>query len=169
MSVLVAFKFLHIAAISIWAAGLVALPLLYSQRRGLEGGALHNLHAFTRQLYVAIVSPAAFIGVGTGIVLIFLRETFTLWFALKLGLVGVLVGLHLGSGLLILRLFRPEGQRYGAVRFLAGTAMTVVVAVAIVGIVLAKPRIELSPGTRDLLRPGELHSFATELIRRVRP
>ena len=169
MSLLVAFKFLHIAAISVWAGGLVALPLLYAQRRGLAGEALHNLHAFTRQLYVAIVSPAAFLAVATGIVLVFVRETFTLWFALKLGLVGLMVWLHLGSGLLILRLFRPEGQRYGTLRFLAGTTMTMVVATAIVALVLAKPRMELDPALGNLLRPGELHTVATDLIRRVRP
>src|SRR5690606_20968502 len=51
-------KFIHVAAIALWSGGLVALPFLYHQRKGLEGEELHRLHAFTRFFYVGLVSPA---------------------------------------------------------------------------------------------------------------
>ena len=32
------FKFIHLGTIAIWSAGLIVLPLLFWQRRGLERG-----------------------------------------------------------------------------------------------------------------------------------
>ena len=159
---IIIFKFLHVATISIWAGGLIALPLLYWQRRGLSDDALHGLHAFTRQFYVMLISPAAFIAVGSGTVLIFLRETYTMWFALKLGLIALFVGLHLLSGLLILKLFKPEGH-YRLRRFLGETTASVLIATSILVVVLAKPDLRLWTGVEDMLRPGELHRIATDI------
>ena len=91
-------KILHIATLSVWCAGLVGLPLLYARRPVVaEGGPLFELQAFTRFLFVTLVSPAAFLAIGSGTALIFLRETFTLWFAAKLLAVGVLALLHLDA------------------------------------------------------------------------
>src|SRR5690606_9523925 len=64
-------KFVHILAITGWSAGLTCLPFLYVQRRRLSGDALHRLHNFTRFFYVALVSPTAFVAVGSGTALIF--------------------------------------------------------------------------------------------------
>src|SRR5690606_14913406 len=94
-------KFLHAATISLWSAGLLALPFIYRQRRGLEGDHLYRLHIFTRYFYVGFVSPSAFVAIGTGTALIFLRETYVAWFSWKLLLVTVMTGIHLFSGLLI--------------------------------------------------------------------
>ena len=92
-------KFLHLATISLWAAGLLTLPFLITQRRLVEGEALHRLHAMTRLLYTGLVSPAAFIAIGSGIALIFLQATYVEWFSAKMVFVGLLVGLHIVTGL----------------------------------------------------------------------
>src|SRR5690606_32333311 len=87
-------KFVHIIAIAGWSAGLICLPFLYVQRRRLRGDALHRLHNFTRFFYVALVSPAAFVAVGSGTALIFVQATFEPWFAVKLAFVGIMVIIH---------------------------------------------------------------------------
>jgi putative membrane protein len=160
---IVALKFLHVTAIALWSAGLLALPFLYRQRRALEGEPLHRIHAFTRRFYVLMVSPAAFIAIGTGTALIFYRETFTVWFSLKLLLVGVMVVIHITSGMKILNLFEPEG-RYSAWRATFVTTLSVTIVSAILSVVLAKPQFGPGDPFGDLFAPGRLGEIAGGLI-----
>ena len=154
-------KFLHAATISLWSAGLLALPFIYRQRRGLEGDDLYRLHIFTRYFYVGFVSPSAFVAIGTGTALIFLRETYVAWFSWKLLLVTVMTGIHLFSGLLILKLFEPHG-RYPRWRFVAITAMTLLVVGGILGLVLGKPEIGPVRPLQEFFEPGSLEqAFAS--------
>lgn len=158
------FKFVHIATISIWAAGLVCLPFLFAQRRDVgHEAALNRLHAMVRFLYVAILSPTAFIAVGSGTVLVFLRSTFEPWFALKLVFVGVMVLIHILSGLLVLQLF-DESARYSRLRYIAVTGGTLAVVSAILAVVLAKPEFDLNRLTPDWLAPGQLSEIAGNVL-----
>lgn len=152
---LVILKFLHVAAISLWSAGLLSLPFIYRQRPGLSGDDLYRLHIFTRHFYVGFVSPAAFVAIGTGTALIFLRETYVAWFSLKLLLVAVMTGIHLFSGLLILRLFEPKG-RYPWWRFTGVTALTLLVVAGILGLVLGKPVLGPVQPLEEFFEPGSL-------------
>ena len=137
-------KFVHIAAISIWAAGVVSLPGLYVQRTHVKDrGALLRLQSLVRFAYIAIISPAAFIAVLTGTALIFLRQTFEPWFSVKLAFVGLLTVIHILTGLVVIRLFR-EGEVYPVWRFVMATVLSGAVVVAIFFIVLAKPAIDLA-------------------------
>lgn len=156
------FKFVHIATIAIWASGLVCLPFLFAQRRDVEAGhehAIHRLHAMVRFLYVVILSPAAFLAVGSGTALIFLRSTYEPWFALKLFFVGLMVIIHLLSGLLILKLFDETG-RYSRLRYLAVTGGTLIVVIAILTVVSAKPNIDFESLVPDWVAPGALSRIA---------
>ena len=157
-------KFLHIAAIAIWAAGLVALPGLYVQRAKLtDKQSLYNLQTLVRFAYVAIISPAAFVSVVTGILLIFGQQTFVAWFSLKLAFVAMLVVLHVLTGLVIIRLFR-DGEIYPVWRFVLVTIVTIVVVVTILFVVLAKPNLENTlPAV--LSQPGGL----AELLAPINP
>lgn len=155
-------KFLHVAAIAVWSAGLLCLPGLYLRRAHVQpGDDLHRLQALVRFLYVAVVSPAAFVAVGSGTALIFLRETFEPWFSLKLLLVGILVLIHVITGLVIIRLFE-EGNVYPVWRFVTVTLTSLGVVSAVLLVVLAKPALpDLVP---DVLRePGGLGALAAEL------
>ncbi len=155
-------KFLHIAAISIWSAGLICLPGLYVQRARLPSGpSLHRLQALVRFLYVRAMSPAAFLGIATGTGLIFLRQTWEPWFGAKLVFVGVMATIHILTGLVIIRLF-DEGQVYPVWRFIAVTLLTVVVVSAVLFLVLGKP--ELPPILPDAMRePGALKRLLGDL------
>lgn len=159
-----ALKFIHIAAIAIWAAGLICLPFLYRQRSevGVERD-LHRLHAMTRFFYVVILSPAAFVAIGSGTALIFLQETFVGWFTLKLAFVGVLVVIHLLTGLVILKLFDEAGH-YPNWRYVAGTIATTAVVSAIIIVVTGKPRIDIDGLGGDLFQPGRLGEMLLPMI-----
>lgn len=149
------FKLAHVASIALWSAGLLGLPFLYLQRKGLEDDALHRLHAFSRSLYVAIVSPAAFVAVTSGTFLIFLMGTYEAWFSAKLLAVSVLTGIHIFSGLMILRLFEP-GRSYPLWRFALVMPLTILVVSTILFLVLAKPDLEWPSFFKDLFVPGRL-------------
>lgn len=156
-------KIVHVAGIAVWSAGLVALPLLYVQRRGLEGAPLHRLHAFTRMLYVALVSPAAFVAIGSGTALIVAMGTYENWFSAKLVGVSVMTGIHIFSGLLILRLFEP-GQTYPGWRLALVLPLTILAIAAILVLVLGKPRIEWPQPLADLFAPGALSQLIGPFI-----
>jgi protoporphyrinogen IX oxidase len=159
-------KFLHIATIAIWSAGLVSLPGLYVQRaHARDDDTLYRLQGMVRFAYVALISPAAFIAIGTGTALILVQETFEPWFHLKLLLVALLVVVHVLTGLVIIRLFR-EGETYSSWRAVVVTILTVIVATAIIGVVLLKPDLgdQLLP---DILsEPGALGDMFQPFIDR---
>lgn len=157
-------KFLHIAAISIWTAGLICLPGLYVQRAHVEDDqALYRLQGLVRFAYVSLISPAAYVAVGSGIGLIFLQGTFAPWFSLKLAFVGVLVVAHILTGLVIIRLFE-KGEIYPPWRFVAVTAFTVLVVLAILFVVLAKPPLHFDWLPANLFRPGSLGEHLRQFI-----
>tara|TARA_R110002020_G_scaffold15278_36_gene54657 strand:- start:909 stop:1427 length:519 start_codon:yes stop_codon:yes gene_type:complete len=148
-------KLVHVLAIAGWSAGLLGLPLLYWQRNNLEDKALYRLHNFTRFFYVRLVSPAAFVAVVSGLVLIFVQATFEPWFSLKLALVGMLVIIHVMNGLMILRLFEPN-QSYPVWRVVAVTVLTTCVIAAILATVLGKPEWFAATWITAFFAPGAL-------------
>lgn len=155
-------KTLHIAAIAIWSAGLICLPGLYVQRAHVpDQPSLHRLQGMVRFMYVAMVSPAAFVAVGSGTALIFLQESFEPWFSVKLVFVGAMVTLHILTGLVIIRLFE-EGNVYPVWRFVAVTVLTLLTVGAILVVVLAKPGIpNLLP--EAMSEPGALRRIVEGL------
>lgn len=158
----VAIKFIHVGAIALWSGGLLALPFLYRQRAGLVDEPLHNLHAFTRALYVSWVSPAAFVAIGSGTMLIFIEATYELWFSVKLVIVSVLAGIHIFSGLQILRVFEPKGH-YPGWRFTLVLPATLLTVVSILFVVLGKPNLSVPKELLALFEPGELQPLIGRL------
>lgn len=156
-------KFIHVATIALWSAGLIALPFLYLQRKGLAGEALHKLHAFTRFLYVALVSPAAFVAIGSGTALILMQGTYENWFSAKLLGVSVMTGVHIFSGLMILRLFEP-GRVYPLGRFVLVLSVTVLAIGAILALVLGKPDLVWPEILVAFFAPGALSAMAGQVI-----
>jgi putative membrane protein len=156
-------KFVHIVAIALWSVGILCLPFLYVQRRGLAGDDLHRLHNFTRFLYIRLVSPAAFVAIAFGIALIFVQATFQPWFSVKLALVGLLVIIHVMNGLMILRLFEP-GQSYPFWRFVVVTLLTTSVIAGILIVVLGRPEWSPEGWVDTLFAPGALGGVLPDFI-----
>lgn len=155
-------KFIHVIGIALWSAGLLALPILYRQRGGLKDKALFRLHAFTRTFYVALVSPAAFVAVGSGTALILLQGTYENWFSAKLVGVAAMTGIHIFSGLMILKLFEPD-RSYPAWRMVGVVTLTSLVVTSILILVLAKPAIEWPGALDDFFAPGALGELASQI------
>ncbi|WP_128254503.1 CopD family protein [Falsirhodobacter deserti] len=154
-------KIVHIAAIAVWCAGLISLPSLYVQRRHVKTkDELHRLQKTVRFGYIVIVSPLAFVAVGSGTALIFTEQVHQGWFAAKLAFVGVLAFLHVLTGLVVIRLFR-EGERYTAWRFVTTTVMAAGTAAVILWLVLAKP--EFPPLAAGLFAPGGLRDLVAQI------
>jgi uncharacterized membrane protein len=155
-------KFIHLGTIAIWSGGLIVLPFLFWQRRGIEvGPELDRLHRLTRFVYVGMTSPAAFVAIGTGTALIFLQTTFLEWFSMKMVLVGILVMLHVVAGLILMHLFEPSGH-FGRFSYIALTGSYLVLITAIIWMVLAKPQIDSNQFAADLFSPGGLRHFFGE-------
>ena len=157
-------KFVHIATIAVWAGGLIVLPYLFWQRRLFAAGPeLDRLHRVTRFVYVAMTSPAAFVAIGSGTALIFLQSTFREWFTLKMLLVGAMVMLHVVAGLVAVRVFAPDG-RFGSRACVALTTLYLVLIVAILWVVLAKPAIDSAQFAPGLFEPGALAPWLRQIF-----
>jgi uncharacterized membrane protein len=157
-------KFVHIATIAVWAGGLIVLPYLFWQRRFFAAGPeLDRLHRVTRFVYVAMTSPAAFVAIGSGTALIFLQSAFREWFTLKMVLVGAMVMLHVLAGLVATHVFAPGG-RFGSRSCVALTTLYLVLIVAIIWVVLAKPAIDSTQFATELFKPGALAPWLRQLL-----
>ena len=157
-------KFIHLATIAIWSAGLIVLPFLFLQRRLLTAGPdLDRLHRITRFVFVAMTSPAAVVAIGSGTALIFAQGTFKEWFTLKMVLVGAMVMLHVVAGLVAMRVFEPKG-RFGSRSSTLLTSAYLVLIVGIIWVVLAKPDIDSSQFADALFRPGGLAAWVDQLF-----
>lgn len=136
-------KGLHIAAILLWAAGLIALPLLLSQhKRGHGQAEYQRIRRFTHYGYTHLLTPAAVIAVAAGTALLFLREMFVPWMFAKLVLVGALVALHAWIGNLVVRMGEHVNKRQPSA-ILPLVLLAIALCVGILLLVLAKPDHEV--------------------------
>lgn len=155
-------KAVHILSMAVWCGGLVALPAMLWKRQDLVGHDLYRLQHATRFVFVTVVSPLAFIAIGTGTVLIFAQETFTIWFAMKLALIGILAKLHIRIGSAVVEVFKDDGT-YSRFKMALHTVTGCLVVSGIVVVVLSKPVFDLSGLPADLFRPGSLGAYAARL------
>ena len=167
--ILVWLKSLHIASLVIWSGGILLMPVLLTQREAAgNGSTLDRLHAFTRFAYIVVISPAAFLAIGSGTALILVREVFTTWFALKLVFVGLLVALHVWIGLVVLSVF-DEDRHFRAWRAVSAVIVLSLVLLATLWLVLAKPDIPLAFLPQAFFEPGALGRIGAGLIDRLTP
>lgn len=134
-------KGVHIAALVLWCAGLVALPLMLSKHRADEAQADYTrLRLLTHLSYIFIVTPAAVLAIIAGTWLIFMRGVYEPWFYAKLVAVGLLVILHAWVGHIVLLMSerRGEYQPPNTVPVIIGSF---VIMTAVLLLVLGKPVI----------------------------
>ncbi len=146
-------KFLHIAALSVWCAGLVGLPLLLARHDPSHDQTVYGrLRIVTHQAYVWVVTPAAVLAIALGTALIFLRGVFVPWLFAKLVAVGILVLVHAWIGHVTVKVGEHHGD-YNSPAAGPAVAVSSVAMLAILFLVLGKPLVgdDLVPGW--LLRP----------------
>ncbi|SDU38396.1 CopD family protein [Halopseudomonas salegens] len=130
---------LHIAALLIWAAGLVYLPLLIAgtRRDSLDlGGAPTNADSIARWLFTRMASPAAAVAIVAGSAVFLINGTTDLWLMAKLSLVTLLVVAHALGGFLVIRLEAGKSVVSASYTLLASVLLLLA---AILWLVLAKP------------------------------
>lgn len=147
--ILVWVKALHIAALSLWCAGLVALPLILAKHRVDEDQSEYaELRRISHYGYIRVVTPAAVVAIAAGTALIFLRGVFVPWMFAKLVAVGLLVVFHALIGHTVILMSERRGNYVppSPTPLLAASAITMI---AVLVLVLAKP--ELPDATPDWL------------------
>lgn len=126
-------KLAHIVAVSVWAGGLLALPLLMAAPvRTIGPDTL-------RHFYIGWLSPAAFVAILSGGLLAAEGGVHDDWFASKLALVGLFALIHI---LVARRIAGGPVRPPLLLRSMAATAGAL--ALAILWVVLAKPGAALA-------------------------
>ncbi len=144
-------KALHIAALAVWCAGLVALPVIMQHygrgARVRSAAGFAEFRLLSHRGYTRVVTPAAVIAIAAGTALIFMVEIREPWLMAKLAAVAGMVLVHTWLGHLIAQ----AGEHRGGYR-LPSTLPALLSVLPLMGLVLwlvlAKP--DLAP-LADLL------------------
>lgn len=150
------FKFIHIAALAIWAAGLFALPLMLTRHDPTNAQADYTrLRQASHYSYTLLVTPMAVLAIISGTVLIFLREVFVTWMFAKLVFVALMVVFHAWVGHVLVSVAETEGEHTPPsptfpVLILLG------IVICVLALVLAKPDLGAIPMPEWLVEPREL-------------
>lgn len=148
-----ALKFVHLAGISCWAAGLIALALLmlvFGTTNDEDDYVEYRL--FTHVTYISFVTPAALIAIASGTALCFAAGIFEPWLLLKLAFVAGMVLVHTWLGHLIQRSGEERRSKWFTAPF-AGLALVPLIC-AVIGLALVKPQA----ATLSDLLPAQLLS-----------
>ena len=147
------FKGVHIAALILWCAGLLALPLMLSRHDpNATVEEYSRIRRATHTTYAILVTPAAVVAVVAGTWLIFFREVFVPWLYAKLLFVAALAAAHAWIGHLVVQVAeKPEKHRLPR-SYLPITAVGIPV-IAILMLVLGKPDLWDFPLPEWLLEP----------------
>jgi putative membrane protein len=144
-------KAFHVAFMAVWMAGLLALPAMLARHdRGIGQADFHRIRQATHYGYVWAITPAAALAIGSGLVLIFLRDVFAPWMFAKLVLVAGLVTLHAWIGHTIVAVAETEGA-HEPPRPLVPILVLCGLVAGVLALVLAKPDIG-DPALPDWLR-----------------
>ncbi|TKD52294.1 hypothetical protein FBR43_13205 [Sphingomonas baiyangensis] len=136
-------KGVHIVGITLWTAGLIALPLLLAHHK-LDHGQqeYQQIRRFTHYGYTHLLTPASVIAVAAGIALLFLRSAFVPWMFAKLLLIACLVTLHAWIGNLVVRMGEHANRRQPS-PVAPLMAIAIALGLGILYLVLAKPAISI--------------------------
>lgn len=155
-SVIPHLKALHIATLSLWCAGLFALPLMLARHDPAIGQVDYvRIRRATHYGYTFWISPAGIVAIATGTLLIFLREVFTLWMFAKLVFVALLVAFHAWVSYIIVAVAETPGSHTPPKPLRPALLLTCVI-LAILALVLGKPDLGGIPMPDWLSEPWDL-------------
>ena len=153
-----ALKFVHVAALACWCAGLIALPLLmWKHRHTTDQSDYARFRLITHLGYIGAVTPAALITIIAGTGLIFAAQVFQPWLLVKLACVAAMVITHVWLGHLVQRSGEEKRSNWSAAP-MAGLLMILPLIAIILTLVLSKPDLgwlgQLIPDRYLLPRPS---------------
>lgn len=133
---------LHIAALTIWSASLLYLPVMFSVDHDASTSASKRLRIMSRFAFVAVASPAAVVAIISGSGLVYLTQATGSWLAAKLLVVSLMGAFHVYCGRM-LTVLGHEGshkrERGASAPWLVVVPLALVAAV--LWLVLAKPAL----------------------------
>lgn len=136
----------HIASLSVWCAGLLALPIIlqiYGRRREISTQpGFTEFRLLLHAGYTRVATPAAVLAIAFGTALIVLLELRDAWLMLKLAVVALMVLLHVWLGHLILKTAEGRGS-YQMPSPVLALPIGLVLITGVLLLVLAKP--DLTP------------------------
>ena len=137
-----ALKALHIAALAVWCAGLVALPVLMHvygrpERMRTQAG-FAEFRLLAHRSYTRVVTPAAVVAIAAGSVLIVVLRLADPWMLAKLVAVAGMVLVHAWLGQLV-ALTGQRGGYWAMPSPLIGLVLGVPLMGVVLWLVLAKP------------------------------
>lgn len=158
----------HIAAFSLWCAGLVALPIvLHSYGRAEEvrtQAGFSEFRLLVHATYTRIVTPAAILAIAAGTVLIFAVELTDAWLMAKLVAVVGMVLVHGWLGHLVVQGSEGRGS-YEMPPALIALPAAVLCMSAVLYLVLAKPDLQpLIDALPHALREPQGRSLPSVLV-----
>lgn len=141
--IVAALKFLHIAALLVWCAALLALPFQLRLHRAATTSRqvqtdFTRMRLLSHTTYTLVATPAAVIAISTGTGLLFLERVMVPWFLAKLFLVAGMALTHAWLGHLLLQ----SGERGPGWRMpqpMIAPAIAVPLMAGVLWLVLAKP------------------------------
>lgn len=98
-------KLLHISAVVLWCAALLYLPLAVATAGADERLAQRRV---LRLLFTSVATPAALVAIASGTLIFLWHGPLAPWLVAKLAVVALVVLMHAGLGLLVLRNERGE-------------------------------------------------------------
>lgn len=150
-----ALKALHIAALLLWMAGLLSLPMMLARHEeGEHQFRYARIRKFTHYSYTRLVTPAAVIAIAAGVPLIFLRGMFVPWLFAKLTLVALLVTVHAYVGHVVLKMGEEAGEQQPPPAWPMVGAICLLIP-AILLLVLLKPDLDVQQLPEFLRQPME--------------
>ncbi|MFK8253093.1 CopD family protein [Ancylobacter terrae] len=137
-------KGLHIGAVSVWCAGLMALPVIlqvYGRRAEVRTQAgFSEFRLLVHGAYTRIVTPAAVLAIAAGTGLIFAAGLTDDWLMAKLGLVAAMVLAHAWLGHLTVQASEGRGS-YQMPSPLLALPVALLCMGGVLYLVLAKPEL----------------------------
>ncbi|MGU3493716.1 CopD family protein [Xanthobacteraceae bacterium A53D] len=161
-------KTLHIAALSIWCAGLLALPLIlqiYGRREEIRTQAgFSEFRLLVHHAYTRVVTPAAIVAIVAGTALIPFRGLADTWLMAKLAVVAGMVMVHAWLGHLVVQASEGRGS-YRMPPPLLTLPVSIVCMGSILFLVLAKPDLQwLIEALPQALREPQGRSLPSGLV-----
>ena len=162
-------KATHIAALSLWCAGLIALPIVlqaYGRREEVRTQAgFSEFRLLIHAAYTRIVTPAAIIAIAAGTVLFFALELRDHWLMAKLVAVVGMVLVHAWLGHLSVQATEARGDYAMPPAALIALPAGFLCMATVLVLVLAKPDLQplVDALPRDLKVP-QARPLPSELV-----
>lgn len=138
-------KTVHIAALCVWCAGLLALPIVlqvYGRRDELRTQAgFSEFRLLVHATYTRIITPAAVVTISVGVVLILVIGLTANWLMAKLAVVAGMVLVHAWLGHVCVRASEERGT-YRMPSPLLALPLAILCMGAVLYLVLAKPDLQ---------------------------